>query len=57
MRKAFNTLCGVKCTTVLHEEKAKVHKDRGDSQDKKDNCLSCGKPADKCRGTCYGRNK
>lgn len=57
IHKALKASEGVKVKTVFNEEKAKAHRETREPQERVDNCLGCGKPADKCKGTCYGRNK
>lgn len=57
IHKALRASEGVKVKTVFNEEKAKAHRETRESQEHVVNCLGFGKPADKCKGTCYGRNK
>jgi two-component SAPR family response regulator len=57
IKKSMNAMNGIKATTQLYETKIKKSKHRAtiDTQDKVDNCLSCTKPANKCKGNCYGK--
>jgi hypothetical protein len=58
IKKPLNATKGLKGTTQTYENK-KRKKERNvgiDSQEKKDICLSCDKPQEKCKGACFGRD-
>ena len=57
IKKSMNAMSGIKASTQLYERKAKPNKKRPtiDSQERVDHCLTCTKPASKCKGNCYGK--
>lgn len=58
-RKLLNATMGIKVKTVFNERKNKESKKCSNEkkEEERENCLNCGKPAEKCKGACYGKNK
>jgi hypothetical protein len=57
VKKSMNAMSGIKATTQLYARKEKPNKHRTtiDSQERVDRCLECNKPANQCKGNCYGK--
>ena len=57
VRKSLRVMSGVKVKTNLGEKKSNGNKDKlpYESPTKIKNCLNCDKPAEECKGNCYGR--
>lgn len=61
VRKSLNVSTGIKCDDTFVARVHKKHKtpkfyNTGDRQERIDKCLSCTKPAEECRGSCFGRS-
>lgn len=56
IKKARNILKGIKGTTQTQERRSSPHKTIAEPQSRIDICLNCTKPANKCKGDCFGRS-
>ena len=58
IKKNLNPTKGLRGTTQTYQTKKKKKQQFVgiDSQEKKDICLSCDKPQEKCKGACFGRD-
>lgn len=58
VRKSLKVYNGIKGKMVVAERLSNPRKHYGtiESQERIDNCLNCTRPANECKGNCYGKD-